>query len=84
MRRIIQFGHDETSLDIVGIDQQRLPHAQPRVAIIALGKKNLRLRHAVFLLEMPIDGSSRKNRQRQNNNDASYDANISKICFHRP
>jgi hypothetical protein len=39
MHRILQFGHDAASLDIVGIDQQRLPHAQPRVAIIALGKK---------------------------------------------
>ena len=73
MRRVIQFGHDEAGLDIVGIDQQRLPHAQPRVAIIALGKKNPRLGHAVFFLEMPIGGTSRKSRQRQNHHDAGND-----------
>jgi hypothetical protein len=54
MHRILQFGHDAASLDIVGIDQQRLPHAQPRIAIIALGKKGLRLGRTAFLLEMPI------------------------------
>ena len=76
MRRIVQFGHDEAGLDIVGIDQQRLPRAQPRIAIIALGKKHPRLGHAMFPLQMVIDGTSRKNRQRQNHHDAGNDPNV--------
>ena len=73
MLRIVQFDHDAIGLDIVGIGQQRLPRAQPRIAIVAFGKKRPRVGHAMFLLEVAIDVASRKSQQRQNHHDADND-----------
>ena len=83
MRRVVQFGHDEAGLDIVGVEQPRLSRAQQGIAIIALCKKHPRLGHAVLLLEMPVDGTSGKKRQRQNDgrDNADGDPDLQRFAF---